>query len=307
LNTQRELNSQRSWLDTLAIWGEMVKFSHSIFALPFAVIAAFLAARHLPGNGLPHAGQMGLIVICMVAARSVAMTFNRIVDAQIDARNPRTASRPIPSGQLTLRAAWIMLGIAGITFGFGCLGFYMFYQNHWPILLSGPVLLVLCGYSLTKRFTRWSHFYLGLAIAFSPVAAWIAIHPASVGASAVVLMAAVACWIGGFDIIYSCQDIDIDRQQGLHSLPSRMGPARALWIARGAHFLTIIGLCVLGSLENLGIVYWSGVVVTATLLIIENTLVRPGDYSRVTLAFFTINGVISVLLAAAVVTDVLLS
>ncbi|MCH9002408.1 MAG: 4-hydroxybenzoate octaprenyltransferase [Planctomycetes bacterium] len=162
-------------LSAVRIWADMVKLSHSVFALPFALMAAFMAGRHIEGHGRPYWGQLGLVLVCMVAARSVAMTFNRIVDASLDARNPRTAMRPLPAGRLSLTAAWIMLAISTVTFGVGCLGFYVYYENTWPILLSGPVLLYLCGYSYTKRFTKWAHYYLGTAIALSPVAAWLAV------------------------------------------------------------------------------------------------------------------------------------
>jgi len=291
----------------MRIWADMVKLSHSVFALPFALMAAFLAGRNIEGRGWPYWGQLGLILICMVSARSVAMTFNRIVDAQIDARNPRTANRPLPTGRLTLLAAWVMLALSAVTFGIGCLGFHIFYGNTWPILLSGPVLILLCGYSFTKRFTKWSHYHLGLALALSPLAAWVAIHPATVGPVVLLLMIAVTCWVGGFDIIYACQDIDIDHRDGLYSLPSRLGPAAALWIARGSHAVAVISLVVLGVVADLGLVYGVGVALTAALLIIENSLVHPGDYSKVNLAFFTINGMVSVMLGILAIIDVLLA
>ena len=199
-----------------------------------------------------------------------------------------------------------MLVLSAITFGLACLGFHMFYQNTWPILLSGPVLIYLCGYSFTKRFTKWSHFYLGSAIAMAPPAAWLAVDPASIGLPALLLTVAVTCWIGGFDIIYACQDIDIDRREGLHSLPSRIGPAKALWIARAAHAAVIAALVALGVVADLGAVYAVGVAVAAVLLIIENALVKPNDFRRVNLAFFTINGVVSLALAAAAIADLLL-
>lgn len=292
-------------ISSVRIWSEMVKLPHSIFALPFALVAAFLAGRHIQGRGWPHIGQLGLILICMVSARSVAMTFNRIVDAEIDARNPRTALRPLPAGRLARQAAWAMLALSAVTFGIGCLGFHVFYENTWPILLSGPVLVFLCGYSFTKRFTKWSHYYLGTAIALSPVATWLAVHPASVGIEALLLMVTVACWIAGFDIIYACQDIEVDRRDGLHSLPSRLGAAKALWIARGSHLLTVAGLVALGFAAELGLIYAVGVVLVAVLLVVENSLVRPGDYRRVGTAFFTINGIVSVLLAVMAIVDVL--
>jgi 4-hydroxybenzoate polyprenyltransferase len=292
-------------LHAVRVWGEMVKFSHSVFALPFALMAAFLAGRNIEGRHWPHAGQLALIVACMVAARSAAMTFNRIVDARIDARNPRTASRPLPTGRISTTAAWTMLGVACFAFVLGCLGFRLIYDNSWPVALSVPVLGYLCAYSLTKRFTRWSHFVLGSGIALSPIAAWIAIDPAGVGLEAVLLVVAVACWIAGFDIIYACLDIDFDRREGLHSLPARIGPRAALLIARGCHAVTIAAWVSLGVFANLGVVYAAGVGLAAILLIVENSLVRPGDYARVNLAFFTVNGVVGVLLATATIIDVL--
>lgn len=291
---------------TIRTWAEMIKLSHSIFALPFALMAAFLAAQHLDARNWPHPGQLGLIVICMVAARSVAMTFNRIVDAAIDARNPRTEGRPIPTGRITVTAAWTMLALAAITFGASCLGFHSFYANTWPMLLSGPVLIYLCGYSLTKRFTKWSHYYLGSALALAPAAAWIAIHPGSFGTPALLLGAAVLFWVAGFDIIYACQDIEVDRRDGLHSLPSRVGPAAALWIARGSHALAIAALVALGMLTNMGFIYAIGVTLAAILLCVENALVRPGDYRHVGVAFFTVNGIVSIVLAGSAIADVLI-
>jgi len=292
---------------SIRTWADMVKLPHSVFALPFALIAAFLAGRTLEGRSVPYPGQLGLIVVCMVAARSVAMTFNRIVDAGIDARNPRTAGRPLPAGRLSIVAAWLMLGLSALTFGIGCVGFYLFFANAWPILLSGPVLLYLCGYSLTKSFTKWSHFYLGTALALSPLAAWLAVNPATVGASTLLLMAAVTCWVGGFDIIYACQDIEIDRRDGLYSLPSRLGPGAALTIARVAHGACVVALVMLGVTAGLGYVYAVGVAIAALLLAIENSLVRPGDYSKVNLAFFTLNGMVSLVLATLAIADMLLS
>jgi 4-hydroxybenzoate polyprenyltransferase len=289
------------------VWAEMVKLSHSIFAMPFAFIAAFLAGRSIEGRGFPYWGQLGLIVICMVAARSVAMTFNRIVDAKIDARNPRTACRPLAAGRLTGRAAWLMLGLSAVTFGIGCLGFHVFYGNTWPIMLSGPVLIFLGGYSFTKRFTKWSHYYLGSALALSPLAAWLAVDPASIGLPVLLLMVTVSCWVAGFDILYACQDIDVDRRDGLYSLPARVGPAAALWIARASHLLAVAGLVALGFVANLGVLYAIGVVFAAILLVIENSLVRPGDYSRVNVAFFTINGTVSIALGALAVVDILVT
>jgi 4-hydroxybenzoate polyprenyltransferase len=283
----------------------MVKFAHSVFALPFAMLAAFLAGRSMPG-GWPNGLQLVLVVVCMVSARSVAMTFNRLVDAQIDARNPRTASRALPAGAISPAAAagFLLLGV--VTFATACISFFLFFRNPWPMWLGGPVLLYLCGYSFTKRFTRWSHFYLGSAIAISPVAAWLAIHPASLGWPAWVLMGAITLWIAGFDIIYACQDIDVDRREGLFSLPARLGPAGALWIARFSHLVTFLLLLSLVPLASMGWLYLIGVLLMGLLLAIENSLVKPGDYSKLNLAFFTANGIGSVVLGILGILDILL-
>lgn len=291
---------------SIRTWAEMIKFSHSVFALPFALMAAFLAGRNLPG-GRPTLLHLLLIVVCMVAARSAAMTFNRIVDFAIDARNPRTASRPLPAGRLSMVQAWTFLFVAAITYAIGCFSFYFMFENKWPMLLGAPVLAWLCAYSFTKRFTRYSHFVLGSAIALSPLAAWIAIHPESLGLPAVLLSAAVTLWIGGFDIIYACQDIEVDRREGLHSLPARLGPAKALTITRLSHAAVVVLLVAVGVVANLGGLYYIGVAAVAVLLVVENLSVRADDFSKVNLAFFTINGVVSLLMGACTIADVLIS
>lgn len=284
-------------------WGEMIKFSHSIFALPFAVFSMMLAGRTLPG-GVPSWGQVGLIVICMVAARSFAMTFNRIADAGLDARNPRTAGRPIPAGKISSSQAWLFTLASAVVFGAGCAGF-LCYSNRWPIALSVPVLGLLAGYSYAKRVTSAAHAVLGIAIGFAPLAAWIAINPATLGWPAMVLSAAVALWIAGFDLIYACQDIEVDRRDGLFSVPARFGAGAALWFSRACHLGTVGLLVWLGRSEHLGWLYFGGVAAAAILLVVEQSLVRADDLSRVNLAFFTMNGVVSVVFAICGVADVL--
>ncbi len=281
-------------------WGEMVKFSHSVFALPFALLATFLAAR----PGLPGWGPLGLIVLCMVAARSAAMTFNRIVDARYDALNPRTASRPLPAGRIGMRTAWTFFLTAAAAFVLGCSGFWWLSGNVWPLVLSVPVLALLCFYSYTKRFTAFSHIVLGAGIALSPVAAWIAINPATLGPPAWLLLAAVTFWIAGFDLIYACQDVGFDRSAGLQSIPARFGIATALWLARAFHLVTVAALIAVGAAANLHAPYFAGVGCVAVLLTIENALVRPDDLSRVNLAFFTVNGIVGVVLGGLGVLDV---
>jgi 4-hydroxybenzoate polyprenyltransferase len=288
------------------VWADMIKLQHSVFALPFALMAAFLAGRNLPGPHRPYAGQVGLILLCMVGARSVAMTFNRIADAELDARNPRTQGRPLTAGKLSRTAAWAFLAVSAAAFTLGCLLFDVVYGNAWPVRLCAPVLLYVCGYSYAKRFTRLAHFYLGSAIAFSPVAAWLAVHPASLGWPAVVLLGAVTLWIAGFDIIYACQDVAVDQREGLYSLPAGLGIGPALWIARGCHVGTVFLLSLLAPLAGLGWLYVAGVGLVALLLAIENSLVRPNDLRRVNVAFFTLNGVVSVVLGALAIADILL-
>jgi 4-hydroxybenzoate polyprenyltransferase len=297
--------AKRSLWGVSRTWAEMIKVSHSVFALPFALVAAFMAGRMLPG-GMPTMVQLACVVICMVCARSVAMTFNRIVDAAIDARNPRTAQRPIPAGHITAPQAWVFLVLSAACFAVSCSGFWWADRNPWPVILALPVLAVLCGYSYCKRFTKWSHYYLGAAIALSPPAAWLAVHPSSLGAHAVLLAVAVTTWIGGFDVIYACQDIEVDRREGLFSMPAALGPGVALWIARLSHVLTIVALVWLGLAAQLGVLYWCGTGIAALLLMVENAVVRANDFSKVNLAFFTINGIVSVVFAGLAIADLCL-
>ncbi len=282
---------------------EMIKFAHSVFALPFAAIALLLAGRDLPG-GWPRPGQIGLIAVCMVAARSVAMTFNRIADAEIDARNPRTAGRALPAGSLGQAFAWgFLLAMAGV-FVAGAAGFEWSYGNPWPVRLALPVLVVLCGYSYAKRFTSLSHVWLGVATGLAPVGAWVAISPRTLGLPAVVLGAVVLLWMVGFDIIYALQDIEVDRREGLFSLPARLGAARALWISRGAHATVVVLLVWLGVLTGLGVIWGAGVAAVAVLLIAEQSMVSATDCSRVNVAFFVMNGIVSIVLALAALGDI---
>ena len=289
-------------LAAVRTWGVMIKFSHSVFALPFAVLATFLAAR--PAR--PSGGQLAFILVCMVAARSAAMTFNRIVDARHDALNPRTAGRALPRGTISPAAAWVFFFSACILFIATCAGFLWLDGNPWPLRLAVPALLLLCGYSYTKRFTYWSHMVLGAGIALAPLAAWIAINPATIGPPAWLLATAVAFWIAGFDLIYACQDAEFDRAHGLHSVPARLGIPAALWLARALHFLTVAGLVGVGLTAGLGTFYYLGVACVLALLIIENALVSPRDLSRVNLAFFTVNGIVGLLLGALGVLDIVL-
>lgn len=290
-------------LGLVRTWGEMIRFSHSVFALPYALLATFMAAR----PGLPRAVPLALILVCMVAARSAAMTFNRIVDAEFDARNPRTASRPLPSGRISRLAAWVFFLCATAAFLLGCGGFLWAEGNAWPLRLGLPVLAWLCLYSCTKRFTAWSHVLLGTGIAFSPVAAWIAVSPQTLGLPAWLLMAAVTFWIAGFDLIYACQDVDFDRAAGLYSVPARLGVAAALWLARAFHAITVAALIGVGLVARMGPLYFAGAGAVALLLVVENALVHPRDLSRVNVAFFTVNGLVSLVLGGLGVLDIILA
>lgn len=298
------MTKSMAMIATIRTWGEMVKFSHSIFALPFALIATFLAGRHNLG-GLPTLAQFALIIVCMVSARSFAMTFNRIADVQIDAGNPRTALRPLVTGKITSRQAWLFLIGSAVVFHLSCACFNMLYDNPWPIYLSLPTLIFVGSYSYAKRYTTWAHFILGAAIAFSPMAAWIAIDPASLGIQPLLLTGVVLFWIAGFDIIYACQDIEVDRRDGLFSVPARYGIARSLLISRACHAITVLLLIALGWAAGLGWLYWTSVIVTALLLAAEQSFVKPNDLSKINLAFFTINGCISLQLAIATIADIL--
>jgi 4-hydroxybenzoate polyprenyltransferase len=293
---------------------EMIKFSHSVFALPFALLAAFLAARDTEA-GRPEWGQIGLIVASMVAARSAAMAFNRLADVRFDAANPRTAGRHLPAGRLSVAAVAAFTVITGAAFLAVCVLFDVFYANPWPTYLGAPVLAFLLGYSYAKRFTALSHFWLGAALCLAPVAAFIALRgrPGDPGitAEALLLAGSVLLWTAGFDIIYACQDTDFDRRAGLRSVPAALGNAGALWLSRACHVGAVGCLAGVGVIAGLGPVFGAAVVLAAGLLVYEHSLVgdwrlsRP-DLSRVDAAFFTVNGILSVAVAALAIADVLL-
>lgn len=273
----------------------MIKWEHSIFALPFALCGAMLAA-----GGIPSGRQLLWIVVAMVAARSAAMAFNRVVDASIDATNPRTATRAIPAGLLTPQfVVWFTL-IASAVFilAAGQL-------NRLSLILSPAVLAILLGYSLTKRFTRWSHVVLGFALGMAPAGAWIAIR-GSLDPRILLLTAAVTAWTAGFDILYSCQDREHDLQQGLHSIPRYLGVRKSLLLARIFHGLMLLLLTLFVAAFSLGPIGMAGLGVVAVLILYEHSLVRADDLSRLNAAFFTMNGVISVLFFCFVAAGVLM-
>ena len=264
---------------------EMIKIEHSVFALPFAMIGALLAAR-----GWPMGPQILWIVVAMIGARSAAMSFNRLIDRNLDARNPRTAQRALPAGLLSARfvVGFALLASAALVFA-------AYQLNPLAFRLSPVALAVLFVYSYTKRFTVFSHLILGFCLGMAPAAAWIAIR-GTLSPSILLLTAAVTLWTAGFDILYACQDIDFDRRTGLHSVPQRWGIARALQVSAAMHGLMVVLLIGLARAEQLGWISLLGVAVTAVLLIYEHRLVKPFDLSRLNAAFFSINGWIGILL-----------
>jgi 4-hydroxybenzoate polyprenyltransferase len=271
---------------------EMIKWEHSIFALPFALTAMLLAAR-----GLPAGRTVAWIVVAMVAARSAAMAFNRWADADLDAENPRTRARAIPAGLLSRT----------FVLGFTCIAAVVFLVaagqlNRLTLFLSPVVLLVLLGYSYLKRFTRWSHLGLGLALGLAPSAAWIAVR-GSLDPRIVVLTGAVTLWAAGFDVLYACQDYEHDRAAGLHSLPQAAGITTAFWAARLMHLAMLALLAWFAVLFNFGLPGWLGVGAVATLLAYEHSIVSPRDLRRLNAAFFTMNGVIATVFLAFVSAD----
>jgi 4-hydroxybenzoate polyprenyltransferase len=277
-----------------ATFGRMIKFSHSIFALPFALAAAAIAARD---HGIT-VGRVAAIVLAMVGARTAAMGFNRIVDRHIDAKNPRTATRELPTGQVGLGAAIALTVVAVVVFVAAAA-----YLGPLCLALSPVALALVLGYSYTKRFTWLCHLLLGLAIGAGPTGAWIAVT-GTISAPALWLTLAVATWIGGFDVLYSLADRDFDRSAGLHSIPARFGIRSALWISVGLHLLTVGALLGLGRAAGLGVIYFVGAAIIVGILIWEHSIVRPNDLSRLDKAFFDLNGYVSLAFLLATVLDV---
>jgi len=285
---QRVLHNTRTTL-------EMIKWEHSVFALPFALTAAVLAA-----NGWPNPRTLLLIVLCMVSARSAAMAFNRYADAELDAANPRTLTRALPAGQLskgfvllfTIFAAGIFVGCAALL-------------NRLTFLLSPVALLVVLSYSYMKRLTRWSHLVLGLALGIAPSAAWIAVR-GHFDLRVLLLTTIVLLWVGGFDVLYACQDFEHDRAAGLHSVPAAFGLGGAFWIARSMHLAVAVLLFVFAHVFGLGVVAVVGLALVVLLLAYEHSIISPGDLRRMNAAFFTLNGIISVVFFLFVAADVFL-
>lgn len=282
----------------------MIRFSHTLFALPFALLGAALASYD-PADGWHGGPKVWVgILLCMVTARSAAMAFNRLVDRRLDAKNPRTATRHLPSGRLSVRSVAVFT-VANAALFIASTALFL-PENPWPILLSVPVLLWLLGYSYAKRFTSLAHYWLGLALAMAPVAAWIAVR-GDVEWPPVLLGLAVLFWVGGFDVIYACQDAEFDRSAGLRSLPARLGVRNALRLAAASHAAMVAALVGLGlSYPPFGWVYGAGVAAVAVLLLVEHSLVRPDDLGRVNLAFFNVNIGISLGLLGIGVVDLLI-
>lgn len=264
----------------------MIKFEHTLFALPFAFLGAILAA-----DGLPTLRQILWITVAMVGARSAAMTFNRIIDRDIDAANPRTANRELPTGRLSLPFAWAFLYVS--------IGVFLLasYSLNWLTFALSPVALVfVLGYSYAKRFTAFAHLLLGAALAISPSAAWIAVRGDLVDVEPILLSMFVMIWTAGFDVLYACQDFEYDRKHGLRSIPARFGIKNALWLARLFHFQAFIVLVLLYLATGMHWLALGGVLAVAVLFVYQHTLIKPDDLSKINAAFFTTNAFVSVIL-----------
>ncbi len=295
MRTSLNYNRSVAVLHNLRVTLEMIKWEHSVFALPFALCGAMLAA-----GGLPSVHQFVWIIVAMVAARSAAMAFNRWADAAIDAANPRTSTRALPAGHLSPAFVATLSWSRALVFILAASQL-----NRLSLELSPVALAVLLLYSYTKRLTRWSHLVLGFALGIAPSAAWIAVR-GSLDPRILLLTAAVTFWVGGFDVLYACQDFEFDRQAGLHSVPRYFGIVAALWIARAFHLMMVGLLVALVVAFGMGKLAIAGVVAVVLLLLYEHSLVRPNDLSKLNAAFFTMNGVISVLFFFFVAADLLL-
>ena len=281
-----------------------IKLAHSVFALPFAILGAFLVAPRSGGRieWGTLGGMLALVVVCMVFARNWAMLFNRVADARIDAKNPRTASRAFASGALSMRDGYSLLGLNAAGFVVACSLFGFIFGNWWPSVHAVPVLLWIAFYSLTKRFTWLCHVFLGGALAASPIAAAVAVNPQMLEQTTSVMWIAgmVLCWVAGFDVIYALQDLDYDRSVGLRSMPAKFGWRGALWISRVLHVGAVV--CLLMALRTndmLGVLFAAAIGVTAALLIWEHALLIRRGRAGIPMAFFTLNGVVSIVLGAA--------
>lgn len=292
-------------LSQIRAFGQLVKFSHTIFGLPFALASTALAHRFAIASGSPGLDALRVvwIVLAFAGARSAAMGFNRIVDRRFDAANPRTADRELPRGVISLRAAWVLTIVsAGVFCGASAL------LGPLPAALAPACLVVLLGYSLFKRFSWSSHLVLGLALALAPGGAWIAVTGSFAGASVpLALMLAVATWVAGFDVLYALQDEGFDRANGLHSIPARFGTTGAIVISAGLHVVTLAALVAVHQLAGLGWIHGVGLAAIAAVLVVEHAIVRPGDLSKLGRAFFDLNGWVSLGYLAATLLDLTLA
>lgn len=313
--TATSINGKTGPIRKLLIAMGDIKLAHSVFAMPFAILGAFLVAPHradAPEHGIDWAtlGQLlVLVVLCMVFARNWAMLFNRIADAKLDADNPRTARRAFASGKLSLRDGRLLLALNAAGFMLVCTLFGVLHGNWWPTILGLPVLAWIGFYSLTKRFTWLCHVFLGGALAASPIAAAIAINPQLLAYTPAVFWIAgmVLCWVAGFDIIYALQDLEYDRSVGLRSMPARFGWRGALWISRALHLLAIgCLLMALRTNDGLGVLFGAGIALVAGLLVWEHALLIRRGKAGIPMAFFTLNGVVSVVLGASGCIDIAL-
>lgn len=306
----------RSIFDSGRVVAGDIKLAHSVFALPFALLAAVMAAA--PGVGKDAvaidaarlAMLTGLIVVAMVTARTAAMLANRILDRTIDAGNPRTVGRAIPSGRLSATSAIAWFAAASAGFVLSAAGFGLVAGNWWPLILALPVLAWICAYGLFKRFTSLCHLWLGASLAISPPAAALAIDPAALASQPAIWLLAgmVLTWVAGFDVIYALQDVETDRRDGLFSMPSRLGSARALAVSRGLHLMSLAALVAAAWIDpRFGLAFGIGVAAVAALLIVEHATVHRWGTTRISLTFFTLNGVISCLLGTLGIVDVLLA
>jgi 4-hydroxybenzoate polyprenyltransferase len=291
-----------------------IKLAHSVFAMPFAILGAFLVAPYLgdaPEHGIDwskFAGMLVLIVVCMVLARNWAMLVNRVADAKIDAANPRTAKRAFASGTLSKRDGHLLLAFNAIAFLIACSMFGFLFGNWWPSVLGIPVLIWIGFYSFTKRFTWLCHLFLGGALAASPIAAAIAVGPENIAYTPAVfpIAAMVMCWVAGFDIIYALQDLDYDQEVGLSSIPSRFGWKRAAWLSRVLHVLALGALIVALNLEpRFGVLFGVAIGLVGVILIYEHVILARRGKAGIPIAFFTLNGIVSIVLGLAGVLDLL--
>jgi 4-hydroxybenzoate polyprenyltransferase len=308
----RMTESSVSPVGSLRLIASDIKLAHSVFALPFAVLGAFMAAAGLDGLGIDWSrfgGQLGLIVLAMVFARTCAMVANRLIDAEIDSRNPRTAGRALASGRLPARQATVALGACAGLFMVTCGAFGAIYGNWWPAWLGMPVLLWICAYAYMKRFTALCHVYLGSSLALSPLGAAVAVQPrAFVEQPGLWLLSGmVLCWVAGFDVIYALQDVAVDRRDGLHSMPARLGERGAMMVSRLLHIAAMAALVSVAAVdERLGWLFGTGVAAVGLLLVYEHAIVARWGTTRLALAFFTLNGAISCVLGVLGCVDIAL-